>query len=208
MDCRAIVGTSPLQLQVPPQGTNDVPTSAPPVLPDSKTAVLMASGDLGSMLAAMLIEAGTHSREVARRSKEAALDAEDAACVGKIESMKAEASHRFYAGLADGAGMAFEGVAAMSPAVLTKVSPDVLKGAGGMGKGIAKGGSAFWGESADGAGREVAAAERAITQARRNVEAASDSEKDAKDLLRRTLDHYKDFITAKEDAQKAATLRA
>ena len=178
-------------------------------MPDSKEAEMMTSGDVGSMIAAMLLEAGAHARETARRQKETALEREEQAETAKIHAMSSEASDRMWGGLADAAGGAVSGAAEISTAVLPNVNPKLLSGSGvGAKSGLQGLSSAYWNKNADDDKQDAAKADRKITQAKRNVESASDNDKDARDLIRRALDHYKDFISAKDEAKHAALFRA
>jgi hypothetical protein len=160
------------------------------------------------MIAAMLLEAGDHSRDIARKSRDAALEAEAAACAKKIHAMKDAAQDEFLAGAIGAAGTGLSGLASISAAVRPNTDSRLFTGSGGIAEGLSKGGTAYWNWSSGQAEQEEATAERAMTQAKREVESASDQEKDAKDLLRRTLDHYKDFLTAKNEASQAALFRA
>lgn len=177
-------------------------------MPESTTARLMASGDLGSMVTAMLLEAGTHSRETSRKAKDAAARQEEAACSRKIEHMKEEAENKLLAGIASSAGTGLSGLATIGSAVRNKTDPALFKGSGTLAEGVGQGLSAAWTRYADDAKEAVAQAEREMTQAKRAVESASDGEKDARELLRRALDHYKSFLSAKDDAARAAILKA
>lgn len=183
-------------------------SEAPALMPESKTAQLMASGDLGAMITAMLLEAGTHSRETSRKAKDAAARQEEAASSRKIEHMKEQADKKFLAGMASSGGSFLSGVATISSAVCNKTDPAIFKGSGAGIEGVGIGASAFWSREADAANEASAQAEREMTQAKRAVESASDGEKDARELLRRALDHYKSFLSAKDDASRAAILKA
>lgn len=179
--------------------------SAPSTLPDANLSELKSSGDVASMIAALLLEAGKASREISRRARDAAAAAEDAAHARKIEHMESAASARFAAGLASGSCQVVGGGAAVTGNLwhndpLAK-SKDCFEGSGVIGK-------AFGDLNAASHDMEKERAERELTQAKRNVEAAGDMDKDAKDLIRRAMGYYGDYIRAKDDATKAALFRA
>jgi hypothetical protein len=184
--------------------------SSAPLLPKSKVDQLMASGDVASMLAAMLIEAGEKSKEAARLSRDAALQAEEAASQRKIEHMEKAAEQKFLGGFASGLGVTAQGGLGITGAAVAKsdLGHDGWKGGGSASDGIGKMGGAYFNEMGAQEDKEVAQAERELTQAKRAVESASDDGKDAKDLLNKVLDHYKELTTAKEDAKRAALFRA
>ena len=199
----------PVSISAAELGAPTAPMPEPsPLMPESKTSEIMASGDLGAMIAAMLLETGARSRETARNAKDAAMKAEEAACEQKIQKMEVEAKKKLFAGLAGAAATGLPGVASFASAAMPKVDARVFQGSGAISDSMSKGAGALWSYEADDAKREIAQAEREITQAKRAVENASDDDKDAKDLLRRALDHYKEFATAKEDAKRAALFRA
>jgi hypothetical protein len=177
---------------------------APSLMPASATT-LASSGDVGAMIAALLLESGAASRETAKLLKDAAAAAEDAAHARKLDEMSTAADRKLGAGLAVGIGEIGQGGLGFSGAAtkddrLGAASP----GAKGLGD-AAKAGFDYLASSND---EEVAKADRAMTQAKRNVESAGDIDKDAKDLLRRAMSHYADYVRAKDDASKAALFRA
>lgn len=179
------------------------PGNAPEVMPEP-IAALASSGDVGAMIAALLLESGKTSRETAKLLKEAAGAAEDAAHTRKIDAMETAADRKLVAGVAQGAGSVVEGVMGGTGAAtgkpLEKFSP-IAKGGGSVD-------GAVWNYLASDAEKEVAKADREATQAKRNVESAGDIDKDAKDLLRRAMSHYAEYVRAKDDASKAALFRA
>lgn len=178
------------------------------ILPESKTTELMARGDLGAMIAAMLLEAGADSREAAREAKDAALAAEEAACARKIEHMKGSASARLWGGIAAGLGTTLSGATTIGGSFASSQSVQQRWAAGGkIGEGVARAGASGFEFQADASDRDAARAEREMTQAKRAVESASEDENDANELLRRTLDHYKEFVSAKDQAQQALLFR-
>lgn len=189
-----------------PAPTSNAPDAEPPgLLPDAKLESMQHSGDVGAMIAALLIESSQHSREIARSVRDAALAAEDAAFGRKIDAMESAAQERLIGGLASG-GMTIG-------AGTVPVAGDFMHNAP-----MAKSAKAWEGGAATGKtlGDFCAAqsdierehAERAMTQAKRNVESAGDMDKDAKDLLRRAMGYYSEYARAKDDASKAALFRA
>lgn len=177
-------------------------------MPESKVSQMMATGDVGSMIAAMLLEAGAHARESARRAKDGALRDEEAASAKKLAAMESEADSRFMAGLAEASGSGVVGAAEISTAVFPNTNAKIFTGSGQEGKAISQGASAFFSYDAEASKRESASAEREVAQAKRAIESASDDARDARDLMRRALEHYKELVSAKDEANRAALLRA
>jgi hypothetical protein len=208
MECKNVGSVSGVAIES--AGGCEAPSTAeaPPLMPQSSTAELMASGDIGAMISAMLLEAGGHSRDIARKSKEAALDAEEAACSKKIHEMENSAENKLAGGLASAFGSGLAGGASIASALRPNTNQAFFKGGGEAADALGKGASAYWSYQSDQANLEVEKAEREMTQARRGIESASENEKDARDLLRRALDHYKDFVNAKNAAAQAALFRA
>lgn len=190
-----------------PATPTSVPTDgqSPELLPDPQVHRLESSGDVGAMVAALLMEMSKSSREIARSSREAATAAEDAAHAQKIEHMKDAAESKFIGGLTSG-GLTVGSSALAVGGEMGRNEP-VAKSAKSL-----EGGSAIAGAitnfSASNSDVEKEHADRALTQAKRNVESAGDMDKDAKDLLRRAMSHYAEYVRAKDDASKAALFRA
>lgn len=177
---------------------------APPagVLPDPMVS-LAASGDVAAMISALLLEAGKNSREVARQSRDAAIAAEDAAHARKIEHMENAATQQLVGGIASGGLQIYSALA-----TATAPSDSAGKVATALLGGYDKLATAYTSYAAKQEEKEQARAERALTQAKRGVEAAIDTDKDAKDLIRRAMGYYADYLRAKDDANKAALFRA
>lgn len=177
---------------------------APSVLP-SPNARLQTSGDVGAMIAAMLLSSAQTSREIARRTRDAAAAAEDVAQAQKIEHMEEAAKWRFVGGVTGGAmkvaSGAAEGGGEIGRNYPIKAASKPLEGGGDVGKSITD----YVAAQED---IEVQHADRALTQAKRNVDAASEMDRDSKELLNRTLGYYAEYMRAKEDATKAALFRA
>lgn len=183
----------------------DPETGPPELLPEPELHRMQISGDIGAMIAALLIETSKSSRDIARSVRDTAAAAEDAAHASKIRHMQDAADARLVGGLTSGgltiaAGVAAGGGEVRRNALLAK-SEKSLEGGATVADSIAK-------FSATESDIEKEHAERAQAQAKRNVESASDLEKDSRDLLRRAMSHYADYVRAKDDASKAALFRA
>lgn len=177
----------------------------PAMLPDASLHEMTLSGDTGAMIAALLLESGKASREVARKARDAAAAAEDAAHADKIEHMESAATSRMIGGIAGGGCQAAGGTAAVFGSVARNdpwlQSKPIFEGGGTIGKSLGD----FAATNAD---IEKEHADRALTQAKRGVESAGETDKDAKELLRRALGYYGEYVRAKDDATRAALFRA
>lgn len=193
----AVIGT------IQASAADATPSEAPAVLPSSSSS-LASSGDIGAMISALLLESGKATRETAKLLKDAASACEDAAHARKIDAMETAADRKLVAGITEGAASITEGfmsgLGAASEGYAGKFSA-IAKGGGTVDK-------TMWNHFAADAERDVAQAEREVTQGKRNIESAGDMDKDAKDLLRRAMSHYAEYVRAKDDASKAALFRA
>lgn len=176
---------------------------------EDPTASLMASGDVGCVISAMLLQAGRTARAGARESKEAAMALEESASARRLDAMGDAAEARFVGGVAAG-GMSFLGGVSQ---VTAATAPSDLAANANLGAGKlleASGGLAKAGADlvASGHDAEAERAELQKKQAERGISNASDDDKDARDLLGRAMDHYKEFLLKKEEARKASMVRA
>ena len=179
-------------------------SDAPPLMPQKPERELMASGDLGAMITAMLLESGKEARKSARAAKDAAGAAEDAAFERKIEDMKDAADARFAAGLGSAGGTGLSGVVTM----VSPFSRDTAnKGSAASIDALGKGGSVWATEVASQQDREVEKAERCVKQAGRSIESANDADKDAKELIEKALQFYAEYANGQNDMKKAALFR-
>lgn len=184
----------------------DAPTSeAPTPLPDARLHDVASSGDVNAMIAALLVETGQAARESAKMARDAAAKSEDAAHAAKIDHMETAATWKLVGGIVGGTSKIGAGGAeiggALGRSAPLQASSKGLEGAGDVGK-------AFADFAAAGEDLEVAHADRALTQAKRHVEASTEADSDAKDLIRRAMSAYADYVRGKEDATKAALFRA
>lgn len=184
--------------------------AAPPeLLPKSSYDELMSSGDVGAMVAAMLLKASANSRATARAAKEAALRSEEAAARAKLELMQDKADASLVAGIVGGGATAVSGLVSGSCAFANgdkaeKALTGAAKGLDGSGN-VAR---SVWDFDAANREIEVQAQERRLLQAKRGVESASDDDRDARELARKVLGFYAEYQRSKEDARKAALFRA
>lgn len=180
-------------------------SDSPDILPASPETQLACSGDLGTMLAAMLLEASDDSRKAAKLSREASEKAEDAAFASRIQNMREAADQRLTSGIVAGGSMAAAGAAGIVGGILdkAKLCEHIGKGAEGTGKGVAS----FFDHGATEADIRAATDERAVRTAGKRVEDADSRDKEAKELAQRTLSHLEAILTAKKEAAQAALFR-
>lgn len=170
---------------------------------------LMASGDIGQMIAALMIKMSKSQRDTARTMKDASMKAEDAAQSAKIKAMQDQADAKFTAGMVSGCATIGSGACSMVGGF--KGGDGAMAKWNGAGKGVegmGKVGETIYKGAADRAAQDEARADFAAKQAGRGVEAAKDNEKDARETARKAIDLLKEWQGAKDSAQKAALFRA
>ncbi len=201
-NCNAIV---PSETRLDAGAPNDVT----PLLQNPEETALTCSGDLGAAIAAMLLIASKNQRAAAREAKEAALASEVAAHRSRIDNMEKAAEKRFVGGMTSGFTTIGAGGMTLAGGTCSEMSNQKkFEGGGKAGDGAGKVAEAFFARDASEADRAAETDEQAAKQAGRTIERAIDDAKDANDLLRRAMEHYKEFLTAKEDAKRAALFRA
>lgn len=186
------------------------PGDSLPLLPGSKE--LMSSGDAGSMIAALCVEMGRNQKKAAmenRRNAEATEDAEQGA---QIQALRDKADLVRVQGVVDGALKLAEGACSFASS---------MKSADGKAKAAAvyKGGAEvldastkvvdgfFKGATID-LDTDATVHEQLATRAKRAVDDAMGEVDDAKKLIEKALDFYKEYTGAKNGAVSAAIHRA
>jgi hypothetical protein len=194
-----------------PRGVGDVADvterDAPSALLPTTTDELALTGDAGAMIAALLLKASHQARVSARETKKAAMEAQDAAEKSALDEKRAAAEQKLYGGLvAGGCTIASGGltIAGGCGAATDGIMNGAAKAAEGSGQSFSAL-AGFWAAKHENAASQ---AEHVAAQAKRHVESAADDEKDARDLMNKVLDFYKEYSQAKLDSQKAALLRA
>jgi hypothetical protein len=179
------------------------------LMPESTFDSLSFSGDVGAMIAGLLLQASKSQREVARLAKHSALDAEQAAQASKLDHMRESAEDKLVAGLTSGICTAASGLAEIGAGCASTESGGAV--AGGVARvadANGKIGAAFFTRQSDEAACRQEQDEQVVMRARREIDAATDADKDARELTTKTLEFFKEWTTEKSDSQKAALFRA
>lgn len=197
---------------------------APPMLPG--THDLMCSGDAGAMIAALAVESGRSQKKAAleqRRNAEATETAEQNA---QIQALRDKADLVRIQGVVDGAMTLGEGLLDFGKD-MNAASAEGAKSEGRLGdqasadaRAARYGGGAklvkatgqvvdglFKGAIAD-KDTDAQVHEQLATRAKRAVEDATGDYEDAKKLMEKALDFYKEYTGAKNGAVSAAIHRA
>jgi hypothetical protein len=190
----------------PDVSTADAPPPAS-ILPPA--VELQCSGDIGAMIAGLLLENGYRQRDLARAAREAALESEAASDDARLQHMEEAASARFDASLTKGLSEVSAGAATCGAGFMDdEVAARKVEGPGKASAGVGAVGAAFLDREAAIADQGAQRDDNASKAARRMIETATDADKDGRALIEKALDLYKQYVTAKDDAQKAAILRA
>jgi hypothetical protein len=191
-----------------PAPTSDVDVDADGSILPSPMQHLAASGDIGAQISALLLEIGHDQKKAARAAREAAEHAQLAAEERELDAMKEQADAKLAAGLV-GAGaqlgsaaMRLEAVGAPdAKAQGLKAGADAVSAFGTIDKTILEYG-------ADEAGRRSKRAGNAVSHQKSAVEDAREQAKDAKASIDKAIDLYKEYLTGKNEAARAAFLKA
>jgi len=213
-----------------PATSSQAPSEGTHLLPDPIHA-LLNSGDPGAEMAALVLQSAKEDKKIGRSIRDAEERAQQAAEAAQLAKMQEKADSAYMAGLASGFGTVASGLvsavgaskvgeaskldadrANASPNIKTPASAtsvEMVWGAygkltEGTGKLVA---THFQGE-ADDADVEATHQEQLAGRHKRAVDDARDQVRDAKDLVDRTLSFYKEYTTAKADAQRAAFIKA
>lgn len=182
------------------------------MLPSPALQELLLGGDAGAQIAAMMMLTSKKQRESARETRRDAEEAERSAQQSELAAMREAADKRFEGAQRDAVLRGFGGACTMAAG-----GADANKDAAGAGalKGTNEAAGAVGGllraereNAAAGCDVEAKAAGNSATTAKRAIDDARDLEKDAKDLMNRVMSFYKEYVTSKEDATKAALHRA
>lgn len=197
---------------LPSADTSGSPTgtcseAAPELLP-SPLDQLSASSDIGAQIAGLLVCASREQKEAARQSRQAAEKAQCAAEERELEKMGDEADFKLASGIVQGTAQVAAGSTTAGSARANDTMNKVCAGVAKSVEGDAKIKSAiidhFAADSAQAAKRAGFDAGHSKTA----VDDARDLDKDAKEMMNRALGYYKEYLTAKADAQRATLLKA
>lgn len=189
-------------------GTQETPAEdANEALLPGPFEALSGTNDIGAQLTTLIVKASREQKESARACRRSSEEAQRAADEKELQEMRDSADSKLAAGIVEGVATAAGGAIQIGTAS-TEKGRAVGAGAAGVCQGAGKAG-ALW-ASSDAARHDVAAkgAGQEADRAKRSVEDARDLEKDAKALLDRALDYYKEYLSAKADTQRATLLRA
>lgn len=171
-------------------------------------AELGNNSDIGAKIAALIVNASREQKESARSAREHAEVAQRAADDKELEAMHDEATWKCAAGVIEGGATAVSGgigvVTASAGGVAEKTWKGITTGIEGSGKGS----GAVAGLVANRSAEDVKKWEQTSGREKRAVDDARDLDKDAKEMLNRALSYYKEYLTAKNDAQRATLLKA
>lgn len=170
---------------------------------------MMASGDIGQMIAALLVKMSKSQRDTAREMKEASMKQEEAAQSAKLQAMRDQADAKLTAGMISGCATIGSGALQMSGGIAEGKKEMAILNASSKGvEGFGKIGETLYKGAADRAAQDETRADFAAKQAGRGVEAAKDNDKDARETARKAIDLLKEWQGAKDSASKAALFRA
>jgi hypothetical protein len=166
---------------------------------------LATSGDIGAQVSALILEVGHDQKKAARVAREAAETAQRAAEEHELQAMHDQAAAKLASGVLAGtveiasAAVGFTGI--NGDAQSAELKSKLISGFGKIETTVLDYG-------ADRDGRMAKAAGNAASREKTAVDDARDAEKDAKQTIDKALDLYKEYQTAKADAQRAAFLKA
>ena len=179
------------------------------LLPEPEPAAFrLPAGDVGAELAKLVLEA-SHAdkklgREIRDSEEKAQLDAEKA----QLAALREKAEENFKAGLASGIASIGSGAAGAGTAGCEEPGRQAGTSGGKALEGLGQIVSAVSKQHADMADEEATRQQQLASHHQRASEDSRDAIGDAKDLIDRALDFYKEYNAAKADAQKAAFLRS
>lgn len=208
----AISGRTPQAVNFDSCAGGQTPVAGPPggsLLPPPM-AQLANSGDLGAQIAALLLEAGYEQKKSGRETRAVAEKAQAAADNAQLDAMEREAGKKLVAGIISGGTTVISGGLQFTAGAIkaNENKSNMLLGAGKGVEGLGKIGATIFEHDAEMASKDAKAAEQASDRQKRGIEDARDTVKEAKELINRALDYYKEYLTAKNDSMKASLLRA
>jgi hypothetical protein len=200
-----------------PPATTENPSALMP-----EVASLQCSGDPGAMLAALTMMTAKNERETASKQRDAAMSAQEKSEAAEIQDLHDKATLQRWQGAVDGALQIGEGVCDVGKGIdeakqVTDTGADLkndkvdaawlgggstfCKAAQSISHGLFQG--AITDKEADEKIHEASA-----DSYKKMAEDAHDDEKDAKDLMSKALDFYKEYTDTKNQTAMAAIHRA
>jgi len=206
---QAVQNANPvIATSVDPAGSTSVEPLA--ALLPSPLDSLALSGDPGAELAALAVKAGQAQQDTAERARDADEQLEVNEDDQEVAAMRQKASEVRDAGIADGLGMAAEGGAGAVAASFLPGSPkgDALKAGSKVANGALQVGSAYTKAAEANRGADAAAHRASADQAKRAADDMHDAKKAGTDFVSAAIDFYKEYTSAKGQANTAALHRA
>lgn len=187
-------------------GANETSASGPAAMPllDEPSA----SGDIGLMIATLVIDNAFTSRIRARQDRQDATNAMIAAQKDQIAHMRDAAEERYAAGQLEAGGKIWAGMFGIAGGAATAGNEEgvgkIYSSIGEIGAGAASldaKSSARAGELLD---ADAKAAENEASQQKRIIEAADDDIKEARDYTRAAIDFLREFQSTKTKSLSSA----
>jgi hypothetical protein len=166
---------------------------------------LATSGDIGAQVSALILEVGRDQKKAARVAREAAEAAQRAAEERELQAMRDQADTKLASGVLSGTMQI-----ASASVCLSGINGDAQSAQlqSKLVDGVARLQTSVLDYGAEREGRMAKAAGNTASREKTAVEDARDADKDAKATIDKALDLYKEYQTAKADAQRAAFLKA
>ena len=178
--------------------------------PNPQVAQLAMGSDLGGQIAALLIESGYSEKKSAHEARQAAEKQQAEHDQEQLDAMQSEADTKMMSGIVGGVATAGQGVCQIGASFNSMNSEPARRweGFGKLSEAGGKLGTTLLDHSAAMDNIHAKAAEQASERDKRAIDDERDNEKDAKDLINRAIDYYKEYTSAKSDCSKAAIMRA
>lgn len=209
---------------VPQSSQTDVPPPEPDVMPELNQ--LACSGDPGAMLAALTMQSAKTQEKTSRAMRDQAMSAQEKADAAAVQDLRDKADLQRAQGIFDGVMQIGKGACDLASGLssigaesaksdgnakaqtkLEKVAAWTKFSSAACGATQAVGDGVFQGEITDKDADEKVHDASADTF-KKMADDAHDSENDAKQLLNKALDFYKEYVDTKNQTAMAAIHRA
>jgi hypothetical protein len=198
----------------PPTTAEPVAVETAPLLPDPE-AQLLASGDPGAMVAALVVESAKDERDVSQQIEQAQTELEDQQEQAEVQAMHEKASSMRTQAWTSGLIGVAQGAMSLGAAGVSdsgakdgmgKAARSLEAGAKmvGAARDVSTGLASAANEDTD---ATITAHEQAAAHAKRTAGETYDNERDAEKLLGTALDFYKEYESAQDQARAAAVHR-
>jgi hypothetical protein len=185
-----------------------------PLLPDPE-AQLLASGDPGAMVAALVVETAKDERDVSRQIEQTESELQDQQEQAQVQAMRQKASAMRTQAWTSGLIGVAQGAVSLGAACASNGA--AKDGVGKLGRELEAGAkvvgavhdlsSGLAGAANEDADANIASHEHAASHAGRAAAQAYDNERDAQKLLDTALDFYKEYESAQDQERAAAVHR-